>query len=84
MNNKEITFEDVEKVLNKNKIRTRTLLRKKSRKLYKVLLDISKKWNNFSDKDREIITQYFVGLCTPKKDDYSLIGNNFTEEEENN
>ena len=58
---KEISFIEVEEVLKKNKVRTRTLFTKKSRKLSDVLDDLAKKWSKFSKEDKKIINGYFMG-----------------------
>ena len=58
---KEISFIEVEEVLNKNKIRTRTLFTRKSRKLSDVLDDLAKKWSKLSKEDKKIINGYFMG-----------------------
>ena len=57
---KEISFIEVEEVLNKNKIRTRTLFTRKSRKLSDVLDDLSEKWYKISKEDKKIINEYFM------------------------
>ena len=61
MKNEEISFIEVEKVLKKNKVRTRTLFTRKSRKLSDVLDDLAKKWHKFSKEDKKIINGYFMG-----------------------
>ena len=58
---KEISFIEVEEVLKKNKVRTRTLFTRKSRKLSNVLDDLAKKWSKLSKEDKEIINGYFMG-----------------------
>lgn len=58
---KEISFIEVEKVLKKNKVRTRTLFTRKSRKLSDVLDDLAKKWYKISKEDKKIINEYFMG-----------------------
>lgn len=58
---KEISFIEVEKVLKKNKVRTRTLFTRKSRKLSDVLNDLAKKWSKLSKEDKKIINGYFMG-----------------------
>ena len=58
---KGISFIEVEEVLKKNKVRTRTLFTKKSRKLSDVLDDLAKKWYKFSKEDKKIINEYFMG-----------------------
>lgn len=58
---KEISFIEVEEVLKKNKVRTRTLFTRKSRKLSDVLDDLAKKWYKFSKEDKKIINGYFMG-----------------------
>ena len=58
---KEISFIEVEEVLKKNKIRTRTLFTRKSRKLSDVLDDLSEKWYKISKEDKKIINGYFMG-----------------------
>ena len=58
---KEISFIEVEEVLKKNKVRTRTLFTKKSRKLSDVLDDLAKKWSKLSKEDKKIINGYFMG-----------------------
>ena len=58
---KEISFIEVEEVLKKNKIRTRTLFTRKSRKLSDVLDDLAKKWSKLSKEDKKIINGYFMG-----------------------
>ena len=58
---KEISFIEVEEVLKKNKIRTRTLFTRKSRKLSNVLDDLAKKWSKLSKEDKKIINGYFMG-----------------------
>ena len=58
---KEISFTEVEEVLKKNKVRSRTLFTRKSRKLSDVLDDLAKKWNKFSKEDKKIINGYFMG-----------------------
>ena len=58
---KEISFIEVEEVLKKNKVRTRTLFTRKSRKLSNVLDDLAKKWHKFSKEDKKIINGYFMG-----------------------
>ena len=58
---KEISFIEVEEVLKKNKIRTRTLFTRKSRKLSDVLDDLSEKWYKISKEDKKIINEYFMG-----------------------
>ena len=58
---KEISFIEVEEVLKKNKVRTRTLFTRKSRKLSDVLDDLAKKWSKFSKEDKNIINGYFMG-----------------------
>ena len=60
-NKKEISFIEVEEVLKKNKVRTRTLFTKKSRKLSDVLDDLAKKWSKLSKEDKKIINGYFMG-----------------------
>lgn len=57
----EISFIEVEEVLKKNKIRTRTLFTRKSRKLSDVLDDLAKKWSKISKEDKKIINGYFMG-----------------------
>ena len=58
---KGISFIEVEEVLKKNKVRTRTLFTKKSRKLSDVLDDLAKKWSKLSKEDKKIINGYFMG-----------------------
>lgn len=58
---KEISFIEVEEVLKKNKVRTRMLFTRKSRKLSDVLDDLAKKWHKFSKEDKKIINGYFMG-----------------------
>ena len=58
---KEISFIEVEEVLKKNKVRTRTLFTRKSRKLSNVLNDLAKKWSKLSKEDKKIINGYFMG-----------------------
>ena len=58
---KEISFIEVEEVLKKNKIRTRTIFTRKSRKLSDVLDDLAKKWSKLSKEDKKIINGYFMG-----------------------
>ena len=58
---KEISFIEVEEVLKKNKVRTRILFTRKSRKLSDVLDDLAKKWHKFSKEDKKIINGYFMG-----------------------
>ena len=58
---KEISFIEVEEVLKKNKVRTRTLFTRKSRKLSDVLDDLAKKWSKLSKEDKAIINGYFMG-----------------------
>ena len=58
---KEISFIEVEEVLKKNKVRTRTLFTRKSRKLSNVLDDLAKKWSKLSKEDKKIIDGYFMG-----------------------
>ena len=58
---KEISFIEVEEVLNKNKIRTKTFFTKKSRMLSDVLNDLSEKWYKISKEDKKIINGYFMG-----------------------
>ena len=58
---KEISFIEVEEVLKKNKVRTRTLFTRKSRKLSNVLDDLAKKWSKLSKEDKKIINGYFMG-----------------------
>ena len=58
---KEISFIEVEEVLNKNKIRTKTFFTKKSRMLSDVLNDLSEKWYKISKEDKKIINRYFMG-----------------------
>ena len=58
---KEISFIEVEEVLKKNKVRTRTLFTRKSRKLSDVLDDLAKKWHKISKEDKKIINGYFMG-----------------------
>ena len=60
-NKKEINFIEVEEVLKKNKVRTRTLFTRKSRKLSNVLDDLAKKWSKLSKEDKKIINGYFMG-----------------------
>ena len=60
-NKKEISFIEVEEVLKKNKVRTRTLFTRKSRKLSDVLDDLAKKWSKLSKEDKKIINGYFMG-----------------------
>ena len=60
-NKKEISFIEVEEVLKKNKVRTRTLFTRKSRKLSNVLDDLAKKWSKLSKEDKKIINGYFMG-----------------------
>ena len=50
---KEISFIEVEEVLKKNKVRTRTLFTRKSRKLSDVLDDLSEKWYKISKEDKK-------------------------------
>lgn len=54
-------FEDVEKVLKKYHIRTKTIFTRKSRLLKDVLDDTYKKWNKMSDSDKDVILGYFTG-----------------------
>ena len=61
MKNEGISFIEVEEVLKKNKIRTRTLFTRKSRKLSDVLDDLAKKWSKLSKEDKKIINGYFMG-----------------------
>ena len=61
INKKEISFIEVEEVLKKNKVRTRTLFTRKSRKLSDVLDDLAKKWSKLSKEDKKIINGYFMG-----------------------
>ena len=61
MKNEGISFIEVEEVLKKNKIRTRTLFTRKSRKLSNVLDDLAKKWSKLSKEDKEIINGQFMG-----------------------
>ena len=58
---KEISFIEVEEVLKKNTVRTRTLFTRKSRKLSDVLDDLAKKWSKLSKEDKKIINGYFMG-----------------------
>ena len=58
---KEISFIEVKEVLKKNKVRTRTLFTRKSRKLSDVLDDLAKKWHKISKEDKKIINGYFMG-----------------------
>ena len=58
---KEISFIEVEEVLKKNKVSTRTLFTRKSRKLSDVLDDLAKKWHKISKEDKKIINGYFMG-----------------------
>ena len=58
---KGISFIEVEEVLKKNKVRTRTLFTRKSRKLSDVLDDLAKKWSKLSKEDKKIINGYFMG-----------------------
>ena len=58
---KEISFIEVEEVLKKNKVRTRTLFTRKSRKLSDVLDDLAKKWSKISKEDQKIINGYVMG-----------------------
>ena len=60
-NKKEISFIEVEEVLKKNKVRTRTLFTRKSRKLSDVLDDLAKKWSKLSKEDKKIINGHFMG-----------------------
>lgn len=59
--NRIVTIEDVEKTLSRYGIRTRTLFRKKSRKLSSVLNDMAKKWYAIAEEDKYIIQAYFAG-----------------------
>lgn len=61
MKNEEISFIKVEEVLKKNKVRTRTLFTRKSRKLSNVLDDLAKKWSKIPKEDKKIINGYFMG-----------------------
>ena len=61
MKNEDISFIEVEEVLKKNKVRTRTLFTRKSRKLSDVLDDLAKKWSKISKEDKKIINGYFMG-----------------------
>lgn len=61
MKNEEISFIEVEEILKKNKVRTRTLFTRKSRKLSDVLADLEKKWSKISKEDKKIINGYFMG-----------------------
>ena len=61
MKNEGISFIDVEEVLKKNKIRTRTLCTRQSRKLTDVLDDLEKEWHKISKEDKKIINGYFMG-----------------------
>ena len=72
---KEISFIEVEEVLKKNKVRTRTLFTRKSRKLSDVLDDLAKKWYKFSKEDKKIINGYFMGsiFSDAIKKEYDLI-----------
>lgn len=56
-----VTYEDLEAILNKYHIRTKTLFFKKSRKIVSVLTDLANKWNKLSPEDKYIINQYFMG-----------------------
>lgn len=56
-----ITYEDLEVILNKYHIRTKTFFFKKSRKLCSVLSDLANKWHWLSPEDKYIINQYFMG-----------------------
>ena len=56
-----VTYEDLEVVLNKYHIRTKTFFFKKSRKLVSVLTDLANKWAKLSPEDKYIINQYFMG-----------------------
>ena len=56
-----VTYEDLEAVLNKYHIRTKTFFFKKSRKLIYVLADLANKWHNLTPEDKYIINQYFMG-----------------------
>ena len=56
-----VTFEDLEIILNKHHIRTKTLFLKKSRKLASVLNDLANKWDRLSPEDKYIINYYFMG-----------------------
>ena len=55
MKNEEISFIEVEEVLKKNKVRTRTIFTRKSRKLSDVLDDLAKKWHKISKEDRKLL-----------------------------
>ena len=56
-----VTYEDLEAVLNKYHIRTKTLFFKRSRKLISVLADLANKWHSLTPEDKYIINQYFMG-----------------------
>ena len=72
---KEISFIEVEEVLKKNKVRTRTLFTRKSRKLSNVLNNLTKKWSKLSKEDKKIINGYFMGsiFSDAIKKEYVLI-----------
>lgn len=74
MKNEEISFIEVEEVLKKNKVRTRTLFTGKSRKLSDVLDDLAKKWDKIPDEDKKIINGYFMGSVFKDaiKNEYNL------------
>jgi len=52
-------FEDVEKVLKKYHIYTKTFFTRKSRLVEDVLDDIYKKWDKISEEDKNVILSYF-------------------------
>ena len=72
-NKKEISFIEVEEVLKKNKVRTRTLFTRKSRKLSNVLDDLAKKWSKLSKEDIENhIDDLYTELKDPSQLDWML------------
>ena len=81
-NKKEISFIEVEEVLKKNKVRTRTLFTRKSRKLSDVLDDLAKKWHKFSKEDKSCLINKavvspssvgFVAIITSLKFPFSIL-----------
>lgn len=57
--NHNYSIEEVEAILKKVGVRSRTFFTHKSRRLYDVLSDLAKRWHKYTDEEKEMINNLF-------------------------
>ena len=61
-------FEEVEQKLKTLHIRTRTFFTHKSRPLVDVIFDLAKKWNKYTEEEKESVYDMFAPTLNKKED----------------